>query len=54
MNEFLAMGGYAEYVWPSFGLTALVLVWNIVAARRRHAAARQAALRRIEAKEARA
>ncbi len=24
--EFLAMGGYAEFVWPSYGLTAVVLV----------------------------
>jgi heme exporter protein D len=26
MNEFLAMGGYASYVWPSFGISLLVLV----------------------------
>ena len=25
MAEFLRMGGYAAYVWPSFGLAALVL-----------------------------
>ena len=24
--NFLAMGGYAAYVWPAFGITALVLV----------------------------
>jgi len=24
--EFLAMGGYAAYVWPSIGLTALVMI----------------------------
>jgi len=29
------MGGYAEYVWSTFGLTAVVLVINIVGARRR-------------------
>ncbi len=34
MNEFLAMGGYAKYVWPSFGITAIVLVVNLLAARR--------------------
>lgn len=28
MNEFLAMGGYARYVWPAYGLSALVLAWN--------------------------
>lgn len=25
MQAFLAMGGYAAYVWPAFGLTLLVL-----------------------------
>lgn len=24
--NFLAMGGYAAYVWPAFGITAVVLV----------------------------
>ncbi|MGH8462314.1 MAG: heme exporter protein CcmD [Stenotrophobium sp.] len=30
MSEWLKMGGYAVYVWSSFGLTAVVLVWNLV------------------------
>lgn len=34
MSEFLAMGGYAKYVWPAFGITAIVLVVNLLAARR--------------------
>ena len=34
MIEFLAMGGYAKYVWPSFGITAIVLILNLLAARR--------------------
>ena len=25
MSEFLAMSGYAAYVWPAFGFTILVL-----------------------------
>ena len=28
IGEFLAMGGYARYVWPAWGLSALVLAWN--------------------------
>ena len=28
MNEFFAMGGYANFVWPAYGITALVLVAN--------------------------
>jgi heme exporter protein D len=26
VSEFFAMGGYAFYVWGSFGLTALVMI----------------------------
>lgn len=26
LDEFLAMGGYAAFVWPSFGAVAVVLV----------------------------
>ena len=37
MQEFLNMGGYAGYVWSSFGLTAVVLVWNWIDARRVYA-----------------
>ncbi len=33
MSDFLAMGGYAKYVWPSFGITAIVLMLNLLAAR---------------------
>ena len=28
-SSFLSMGGYAAYVWGSFGVFALVLIWNI-------------------------
>lgn len=31
MSEFLAMGGYAAYVWPTYGATALVMVVLLVA-----------------------
>ncbi|MCL4791412.1 MAG: heme exporter protein CcmD [Gammaproteobacteria bacterium] len=34
MSEFFAMGGYAKYVWSSFGVTAIVLILNLLAARR--------------------
>ena len=41
VSEFLAMGGYAGYVWSAFGITALVLLGLLVqswrAARRREA-----------------
>ena len=31
--EFFAMGGYATYVWSSFGITLVVLVANVIATR---------------------
>lgn len=35
VSDFLAMGGYGGFVWPAFGVTALVLVWLLVASLRR-------------------
>jgi len=32
VREFLSMGGYGVFVWTSYGLSALVLVANVVAA----------------------
>lgn len=29
------MGGYGAFVWPAFGLTALVMIWLLVATLRR-------------------
>ncbi len=34
LSDFLHMGGYAGYVWSSFGLTAVVLLINLAGARR--------------------
>ena len=39
VSEFVAMGGYGLYVWTSFGVTALCMLWEVLALRRRHAAA---------------
>jgi len=41
LEDFLRMGGYAAYVWPSYGLALLVLAANLVAARRRHGRVRR-------------
>lgn len=49
MNEFVAMGGYAAFVWPCFLLAAVVLAWNVFAARRLLDAARNRVLRRGDA-----
>lgn len=34
-SEFFNMGGYALYVWGSYGMAALVLAFNVLAARLR-------------------
>ncbi len=31
MTDFLAMGGYAAFVWPSYALAALVLLGLLIA-----------------------
>ncbi|GAI22904.1 unnamed protein product, partial [marine sediment metagenome] len=48
VSEFLNMGGYAAYVWPAYGLTLVVIVWNIIGARRLLARSREDARRRLE------
>lgn len=35
MNEFLSMGGNGPFVWAAYGITLVVLVWNIWSARLR-------------------
>ncbi len=29
-SEFFAMGGYAVYVWPSYALTLVIVLANII------------------------
>jgi heme exporter protein D len=48
IGEFLAMGGYARYVWPAYVLTALVLAWSAWAALRLRRQQLDAARRRAE------
>jgi len=43
MTEFLAMGGYAWYVWMSYGAVALVVIVETLAVRSRLRRARAAA-----------
>lgn len=33
MSDFFNMGGYAFYIWISYGLTAIILIANIVVAK---------------------
>ncbi len=51
-GHFLAMGGYAAYLWPCYGLTALVVIVNLAAARRSLRRAQREARRRLEMQQA--
>lgn len=43
MTEFFAMGGYAFYVWGSFGATAVAILIEVLSVRARRRAALQLA-----------
>ncbi|MFM1885972.1 MAG: hypothetical protein RL026_1129 [Pseudomonadota bacterium] len=51
MREFLAMSGYAAYVWPSVLLTVGLLLANIHWARRLERTVLQEARRRLAVEE---
>lgn len=48
MREFFDMGGYAAFVWPAYLVTLVVVVLNIVWARRALARSRAEARRRLQ------
>lgn len=47
LADFLAMGGYASFVWTSYAAWALVIGANIWGALHAHSQARRGALRRL-------
>ena len=44
VNEFFAMGGYGFYVWGAYGITALIIVAEVLAVRARGRAALEQSL----------
>jgi heme exporter protein CcmD len=48
MMDWLQMGGYAQYVWPSYALTVATVLLNIYWARRLARLAHEEARRRID------
>ena len=46
-HDFLAMGGYAAYVWPCIGFALATLGWNVWSARSAQRAALERARRAI-------
>lgn len=37
LTQWMAMGGYAEYVWPAYGMVAAVLLFNLYGFKRQRA-----------------
>jgi len=52
VERFLAMGGYARFVWPAYALWAAVIAGNVWSAWRALDRARTRALRRLAARAA--
>ena len=52
MNEFFAMGGYAAYVWPAYGVAAIVLI-GVWIASLRGLRARESEIEAVEAERPR-
>jgi len=52
ISTFLAMGGYARFVWPAYGLTLLVLTANVMLPLWRERALRRRLRRRYEREQA--
>jgi heme exporter protein D len=52
MSDFWQMGGYGVYVWSSFGLTGLVLLYQFLLPLWRHREYRQALLKNLAEEEA--
>lgn len=51
-HEFLTMGGYAAYVWPSYAIVLVVMVINaVLPGRRQHALLKQLRRRAPNSKE---
>lgn len=42
MSAFFAMGGYATFVWPAYGITIAALALAIILTIRAHKAAKRA------------
>ncbi len=52
MGEFFAMGGYGAYVWPAFGITAIILI-GLAVVSVRGLRTREALLDRLQNEESR-
>lgn len=46
MSEFLAMGGYAKYVWSAYAISVFVLIFAVILTKRALSSTRKQVLRR--------
>jgi heme exporter protein D len=53
MKEFFNMGGYALYVWGSFGMTALLMIAEPILVRNKRKVTLQSVSRYVRSKSAR-
>jgi len=53
VSELLSMGGEGAYVWPAYGITLAVIIFNVWAARRKLANALKEARRSTAAEQPR-
>jgi heme exporter protein D len=53
LEQFFSMGGYAFYVWMSYGIAALVLIANLITTYRRKAEVRESIVRSLKLEAAR-
>jgi len=53
MKEFFNMGGYALYVWGSFGMTALLMIAEPILVRNKRKVTLQRVSRYVRSKSAR-
>jgi len=51
VTHFLYMGGYARFLWPSYGVTFAVVFLNVIWARRLLSRSQAEARRRILSQE---
>ena len=51
MNDFLAMGGYAQYVWSAYSISLIVLVLTVVLTKRALTQSKQKLARRLASQQ---
>lgn len=48
LNDFLHMGGYGQYVWSAYGITAIAMLISVVVPLRQHKILRRQLKRQLK------